>query len=262
MAHNLENKIQALESELRKRDQIIEHLHKDAILAQVVPEYLHEIRVRFSTLSMYLTQLFHACYSNETAMSLIPRVTEQFEALRELHDSFLSLARNQQTMEAIALTDCLQESVTTFEPRFRGERITLSVTTGEKASHLQVPRFEFRLILVNLLSNALTALRRVRKEQKSVSIEVSSDENDIKLSITDNGSGIPRESLDDIWSPYFTTWPQKVGLGLYVDRSMVERYGGKVSVNSKVGEFTRLTVSIPLQWKERVRTDEKATLDR
>jgi two-component system, NtrC family, sensor kinase len=69
------------------------------------------------------------------------------------------------------------------------------------------------------------------------------------LTVSDNGEGIPPENLAKIFHPFFTTKPEGkgVGLGLAVTYGIVEAHGGDIEVESKVGEGTTFTVSLPLE---------------
>jgi signal transduction histidine kinase len=67
--------------------------------------------------------------------------------------------------------------------------------------------------------------------------------------IRDNGSGIPSPIKDKIFDPFFTTKPvgQGTGLGLSICYQIVEKHGGKISVNSQIGEGTEFAIALPLK---------------
>ncbi len=68
----------------------------------------------------------------------------------------------------------------------------------------------------------------------------------IELRFTDNGGGIAPENLDKIFEPFFTTNPEGTGLGLSVVQDVVARSGGKVRVESRIGEGSTFFVSLPI----------------
>jgi signal transduction histidine kinase len=84
------------------------------------------------------------------------------------------------------------------------------------------------------------------KQQKQEQPEDS--QSYLKIMFIDNGPGIPAENIGNIFDPFFTTKdPGKgTGLGLSVSFMIVEGFGGKMTVNSKVGEGTTLTLLLPL----------------
>jgi signal transduction histidine kinase len=66
--------------------------------------------------------------------------------------------------------------------------------------------------------------------------------------IRDNGSGIPPEVMEKLFDPFFTTKPagEGTGLGLSITYDIIHSHGGKISVDSKPGEFTAFTIRIPV----------------
>ena len=71
----------------------------------------------------------------------------------------------------------------------------------------------------------------------------------VTLDIVDSGTGIPKENLDRIFEPFFSTKApgEGTGLGLFVSRDIVEKFGGKLAVESKLGEGTCFRIQIPDQ---------------
>jgi len=69
----------------------------------------------------------------------------------------------------------------------------------------------------------------------------------IHISVTDSGVGLPRDLLDRIWEPFFTTKPsaEGTGLGLSITKDIVVEHGGSVSVESRLGEGSRFEIHLP-----------------
>jgi len=104
---------------------------------------------------------------------------------------------------------------------------------------------EIRQVLINLIDNALQAMGN--KEDGKVIVEiVKITENKIKISIIDNGPGIPEDILKKIFEPLFSTKPKGTGLGLAVVKRVVERHNGNIEVHSKVGAGTSFVITLPM----------------
>ena len=82
-------------------------------------------------------------------------------------------------------------------------------------------------------------------------IELSSgrDPENVEIRIRDNGSGIPKDVVDKIFNPFFTTKPtdQGTGLGLSISNDIIVRRGGTMSVESEPGQFTEFTIRFPVE---------------
>jgi polar amino acid transport system substrate-binding protein len=99
-------------------------------------------------------------------------------------------------------------------------------------------------IFVNLISNAADAM----KDGGLIDIYCYTEDSNLKILFRDNGSGIERSDLENIFTPFFTTKNQGkgTGLGLYIVYNEVLKSGGVINVNSKIGIGTTFDILIPL----------------
>jgi len=99
-------------------------------------------------------------------------------------------------------------------------------------------------IVMNLISNAIGAMENKGK----LEIVCVMDNLNLKLSISDNGVGIPHERLEDIFTPFYTTKEpgQGTGLGLYIVYNEVTKYGGTIEVDSELNIGTTFKVELPV----------------
>ncbi len=102
-------------------------------------------------------------------------------------------------------------------------------------------------VFMNLLTNAAQAL--TGRDKATITIETSGDDHDVTVKIIDNGPGIPTDVLPRIWDPFFTTKDvgEGTGLGLSIVHELVERHGGTIDCQTKLGEGTTFTVRLPRQ---------------
>lgn len=107
---------------------------------------------------------------------------------------------------------------------------------------------EIRQIIGNLLGNAIDAVQGY--EEPEITIRVQETPDGVELSVGDNGPGVPRENLEQIFTPFFTTKKDVgTGLGLYVSRQLAEKNGGSLRVESStIKRFagTRFVLMLPL----------------
>ena len=99
-------------------------------------------------------------------------------------------------------------------------------------------------VFINLLVNAGHAIER----RGTIEIKTYRQDNYVCVDVADTGKGIEEENLIKIFDPFFTTKPvgQGTGLGLSVSHEIIKKYGGQISVRSKVGEGTTFTVMLPI----------------
>ncbi len=109
-------------------------------------------------------------------------------------------------------------------------------------------------VFLNLFNNAFYAVNQKMKTsgpdyKPEVSVKTSTQNGHVKITVTDNGIGIPEAIKDKIMQPFFTTKPtgDGTGLGLSLTYDMVVKgHGGTINVDSKEGEFTEFTITLPV----------------
>jgi len=125
------------------------------------------------------------------------------------------------------------------------KEIVVDLQTAEALKPILTNPSQVRQVLINLISNAIHAT----PQQGRISVEVAPTAGGISIAVSDTGTGVPKEHLEKIFEPFFSTKApgEGTGLGLFVTREIVEKLGGTVEVMSKIGQDTRFTVYIPDQ---------------
>jgi len=101
----------------------------------------------------------------------------------------------------------------------------------------------YELALTNLVQNAIDA----SSAGSMVFVTVRPSEDDVVISIKDSGTGIPKDHMENIFNPFFTTKAQGTGLGLAIVAKIVDEHGGSISVESTPGEGTTFQLNLPQQ---------------
>jgi two-component system C4-dicarboxylate transport sensor histidine kinase DctB len=101
-------------------------------------------------------------------------------------------------------------------------------------------------VIVNLISNALDAMRE--RPQRQLTIELEQGERGASLEVRDTGRGIAREHLSSVFDPFYTTKDvgQGLGLGLSISYGIIQDMGGEISVESVLDRGTTFRIVLPL----------------
>jgi len=121
-----------------------------------------------------------------------------------------------------------------------GSSCLLEVEASEGPWTVEADPDQLSQVFHNLVLNAIQAMRSGGK----ITLVFRKSDEKISVAVVDEGSGIPSEDLPRIFDPYFTTKPKGMGLGLSVVHAVVERHGGTVEVESRVGRGTVFTVRL------------------
>lgn len=103
-------------------------------------------------------------------------------------------------------------------------------------------------VFMNLIVNASQAI----ENKGAITIKTSLENSNIQVCISDNGCGIPKEDLQNIFEPFYTTKPVGfgTGLGLSISYGIIQKHGGTITVQSEVGEGTTFTIHLPTELKQ------------
>lgn len=127
--------------------------------------------------------------------------------------------------------------------QMRLKQVRLEVAVAPGLPEIRADEGQLRQVLVALLMNALDACAPGGR----VTLETGAEDGTVRFTVSDDGVGIPREHLDKIFSPFFTTKPvgQGTGLGLAICHGLVAAHGGRIEVESEPGQGTRVSVRLP-----------------
>jgi signal transduction histidine kinase len=100
---------------------------------------------------------------------------------------------------------------------------------------------KFQQVFLNLIFNAIQSI----EGKGSITIRADLDETDfLRVAIVDDGKGIPKDIMDKIFNPFFTTKEQGTGLGLAIVQRIVGLHGGTIAVTSEPGRYTQFEIRI------------------
>ncbi len=129
--------------------------------------------------------------------------------------------------------------------RFARQRIRVETSYSAGVKRIFAVEDQLKQVVLNLLTNAAEALPEAGG---TIRVSTASSNGLVRIRVEDTGCGIPEDHLERIFEPFFTTKSAAsgTGLGLSVCYGIVERHGGRIHVESRVGEGTAFTVELPI----------------
>ena len=101
------------------------------------------------------------------------------------------------------------------------------------------------IIITNLITNSIQAKKE--NEELEIKVTVENIYKKVKIIVEDNGIGIPKDKIAQIFEPNFTTKTSGTGLGLSMVKKMIEDYDGEITLTSEENVFTKFTINLPLK---------------
>jgi len=121
------------------------------------------------------------------------------------------------------------------------------VNLMKKVPKIMVDVEKMKRTFANMIKNAVD----VMPKGGTLTIKSKESKNDLEIAFADTGIGMTECMVDKIFTPLFTTKAKGMGFGLPICKHFVEAHGGKVSVESRIGEGTKFTITIPIKLRPR-----------
>jgi two-component system NtrC family sensor kinase len=171
-------------------------------------------------------------------------VIQQVDRCKEITHNLLDFARKREPVfQEFNVSEVIEGMTRLVEKEAQKNNVTI---TREYQADLP-PVFGdpplLRQVVLNLLTNAAHAIG----QDGVITITTRAAGDALEIIITDTGAGIPPENLAKVFDPFFTTKPagRGTGLGLSICYGIIQKMGGRISVESRVGQGTAFTVSLP-----------------
>ena len=246
------DKIKKLNAEM-EREMI--KSRKLAYSGQLSAGIIHEVSNPLSAIEGYLHIIEHKINNKDTISGedleflkkYISITHNQLKRSIRIIRNHLDFLRVSNEDALIDLNECVEEIVTLL----KYQKITLNIEI--RCDYGEIPKIRanpdhFQQIFMNMLYNAIHAI-----ENKGVIIvrtEVVKGENGnqfVSVSFIDNGKGIPKDKIEHIFEPFYTTKGKGkgTGLGMAISYEIIKKYGGDIIVKSTLGKGTKISILIP-----------------
>ena len=179
----------------------------------------------------------------------IKQIQTQGKRCKEITHKLLSFARQtDSTAQDVKIETVIEEMVALSSQRTKYSLVQINTEVAQNLPSIRASVSDLQQVFFNLINNAIDAM-----EEQGVTLTLSWKQQDsfIVTKVSDTGKGIPEANLDRIFDPFFTTKPvgKGTGLGLSICYGIIEKMGGKIDVQSKVGSGTTFLIYLPLQSK-------------
>lgn len=177
----------------------------------------------------------------EQIKKLCSSMEEQIEYMNKIVSDLQDFARPLQPhFQPTNLTRLIEETVSTIR---KPETVEVSLNFEDELPDLKVDGAMIRRALTNLITNAIQAMPKGGR----ITVTTSRKGDVALISVQDTGEGVPKENLDKLFKPFFTTKARGQGLGLPVTKRIVESHGGAIKVESEVGVGATFTIELPIK---------------
>jgi PAS domain S-box-containing protein len=216
----------------------------------------HEINNPISGIMNYAQLIADTVEPASQTAEYAKEIVHETERVATIVRNLLQFARQEKQTHSLARpADLVEQTLSLFRAVLRHDQITLTVDVPENLPSLKCRSQQLQQVLMNLLTNARDALNaKYPGHHKDKTIQVSIRPFDqagrpwLRLTVADQGTGIPPEIQARIFDPFFTTKPrdQGTGLGLSISHGIVKDHQGVLHFETEIGVGTRFHMDLPL----------------
>ena len=234
------------------RDIDFSHQQKVSSLGFLSSSIAHEIKNQLGALRIIIEHLIAKYFADKPdnceEKKLITIIYNEIVNATQVPERLLKLMRNRDIVNTSF--DCVTSIIETvevldYEAKING--IDIEIQKPQKSIMLTGNETDFKIASINIILNAIKAM----PQKGTLKIKISSSpRTGVQISFTDNGTGISKENLHKIFTPFFSNGNQTqnskgTGLGLSIAKSIIEKQGGSINVSSTLGKGSCFTFTFP-----------------
>jgi two-component system sensor histidine kinase HydH len=217
---------------------------KLASIGRLAAGVAHEIRNPLSSIKGFATYFRNRYQDIDKDRQTANVMINEVDRLDRVVGQLLELARPIQiTPQQTELSAFIKESIHVILQQLEENDLRLALPPQEQPCLLNIDRDKISQVLLNLYLNAIDAMGPQGILKLDFWCDTEADT--AHISVTDSGKGIDQKDLPKIFDPYYTTKPTGTGLGLAIVHNILEAHQGNITVDSKTGVGTTVTIIVP-----------------
>jgi PAS domain S-box-containing protein len=245
-------RVEQLEERERLRDRL-------AALGEMAAAIAHEVKNPLAGIEVMAGILRRQLVSNPDAQSVLNDIINEAKMANAIVQDVLEFVRPiRLEVERVSLPAVVHDAVTMAQSQFGRANTAVDVLLAPDVPAIQGDDHQLRQLFTNLLTNAFEAL----EGDGRVEIRGSLTEEDhgtaaeprptlmVVIEVADNGPGIPRDIVEKVFSPFFTTKAQGSGLGLAIVRKIVDAHDGRIDLSTRPGGGACFRITLPVSSSE------------
>lgn len=255
----LEERVREELEKRRKQERVIIQKSKIESMGRLAGGIAHEINQPLASLTMGIENILLKMRNRRIDDAYLEKgcglLLGDTDRIRQIVDHIRIFSREQESafFENVNVNEVVGNALRIIGAQYENHRVGITLELTDDIGLTLGNPYRLEQVLLNLLSNAKDALEENTDilggspEQRRIIIRTCETGENVSVSVEDNGKGIPEQDMEKIFEPFFTTKPpgKGTGLGLSIGHGIVREMNGDISVETEVGEYTKITISLP-----------------
>ncbi|MDR1708669.1 MAG: PAS domain S-box protein [Candidatus Accumulibacter sp.] len=218
----------------RQQEEKLQASSRLVTMGELASTLAHEMNQPLAAIASYtagcLNKLAAGDYSSEEIMEALTKLGAQTQRAGQIVRHVYDFVRKSEPkLEPCALAGVIDDSIALIEPTAKLAHVRIEREFFD-APKMMADRVQIEQVMLNLMRNAIEAMSapEVPAERRRLTVSMSEIDGQARIRVIDRGTGIPRETREQLFTPFFSTKAEGMGIGLNICRSIVEFHHGRL----------------------------------
>ncbi len=235
-------------------EDVTEQFNLEESRRKFVAEVSHELKTPLTTIGAYTETLIdNHPVDSDTTLSFLKTIQNETVKMTTLVKNLLTLSKFdarsiEMKREYFSLDTLVRDIVSTFGVEAKNKDLKIKYNTVNEIPLIYADKFQIERAIKNIISNSI----KYTPENGEIKVFVGCMNSEAYIKIEDNGIGIPESDLAHIFERFYRVDKARsrdqggTGLGLSIAKEIIQQHKGTISMESKVGEYTKVTIKLPI----------------
>ncbi len=238
------------EHALRQAQSDLARINRATTMGEMAASLAHEIRQPLTGIitnaSVCLRKLERDGLERDELRAPITRLMKDAERatdiVRQIRAQF---EKGSAKKEAVDVSELIRETVALLRPEMVRYNVSVRMDLAAALPHVVGDRVQLQQVAMNLMVNGIESMKNVEGPRDLVIRARLGADDQVLVSVSDTGAGVPPQLAERIFDPFFTTKPHGTGMGLRISRSIIESHGGRLWAEAADGRGATFHVGLP-----------------
>ncbi|HVK94359.1 MAG TPA: sensor histidine kinase [Noviherbaspirillum sp.] len=243
-ARRSEQELQLLRSQYWHADRVA---HTGVLVASLAHELSQPLTATLSNAQAGLRLLSRVPLDQQEIFDILTDIVADNRRARHIIDALRGMIRGGETGRVrIDATDIIREVLALLHSEFVAQQVEVNLACSG-ACFVQADKAQIEQVLLNLMLNSVESMRSQPADKRRIQLQVKRNDGDeVQVSISDTGVGIPRDQLGSVFDAFWTTKAHGLGMGLAICRSIIEAHGGRIWAECNSDQGAIFLLRLPL----------------
>ena len=246
--NEMEEQLAQREAELEKKNKELLQSKKLAAIGTLASGVAHELNNPLNNIYLSIQvlarEIGEVCPAN--IREVVTDIRSQTLRVKGIVGDLLEFARGRKPqMKEIDLCDLIRGAYKLVGNSTSVENVKFVLDTRSEHLIVHADPEQMERVFINLFTNAVDAMSR----EGNLTVTINEEGEELMINVSDTGKGMPIETLEKIFEPFYTTKDKGTGLGLAIVFKIINKHSGRITVQSEEGKGTTFTISLPRRQK-------------